>query len=104
MPTEERSTHFSNKFLSAVIWGTKRRVVLREPTKTGLFGRGDPLPLNNNMPSMVVEGNRFHMFGSETEEAIVEGKHYEHRPNLYLIGTIAPIDERDWRDQIRFLK
>jgi len=73
-------------------------------TKTRLFGRGDPLPLNNNMPSTVVEGNRFHMFGSETEEAIVEGKHYEHRPNLYLIGTIAPIDEQDWRDQIRFLK
>ena len=71
---------------------------------SGLFGRGDPLPLNNNMPSTVVERNRFHMFGSETEGAIVEGRNYEHRPNLYLVGTITPVQEQDWRDQIKYMK
>ena len=56
------------------------------------------------MPSTVVEGNRIHMFGSETQEAVVEGTFYEHRPNLYLIGTITPVDERDWQEQMKYLK
>ncbi len=73
-------------------------------TATGVFGRGDPLPLNNNMPATVVRGNRIHMFGTETHEAVVEGRSYTHRPNLYLVGTITPVAEADWREQLKFMK
>ena len=71
---------------------------------SGVFGRADPLPLNNNMPVTVVRGNRIHMFGTETDEAVVEGRFYTHRPNLYLLGTITPVVEADWEEQLKFMK
>ena len=73
-------------------------------TATGVFGRADPLPLNNNMPATVVRGNRIHMFGTETHGAVVEGRSYTHRPNLYLMGTITPVAEADWSEQLKFMK
>jgi Kelch motif protein/kelch motif-containing protein len=73
-------------------------------TKTGLFGMGDPLPLNNCLPPTYVRGNKVHMLGDETDGACVEGVFYEHRPNLYLIGTIKAVAEKDWQEQLKHME
>jgi N-acetylneuraminic acid mutarotase len=58
-------------------------------TKTALFGKADPLPLNNNLPMMVVRGNQIYLIGGETGGSIIEGERYGHHPELFLIGTIT---------------
>ena len=57
-------------------------------TKTNRFGAATPLPLNNNLPMMVVEGNRIHLIGGETDRCEIDGEHFGHHPDLYLTGTI----------------
>jgi hypothetical protein len=56
--------------------------------RTGLFGTATPLPLNNNGVTTVVQGNRIHLMGGETNGCEIEGEKFGHHPNLYLIGTI----------------
>ena len=47
------------------------------------------MPLNNNMPMAVVQGDRLHLIGGEIQHAVIEGEHFGHHPDLYLIGTIV---------------
>lgn len=56
--------------------------------KTQRFGRATPLPLNNNLPMTVLRGNRLHLIGGEIKSAVLDGEHYGHHPDLYLVGTI----------------
>ena len=58
-------------------------------TETGLFGRADSMPLNNNLSMMLVRGNEVLMIGGETGGAIVEGVFYGHHPELFLKGRIG---------------
>jgi hypothetical protein len=61
--------------------------------KLGKFGTATPLPLNNNLPMTVVQGNRIHMIGGETGGATIEGEPFGHHPDLYLVGTIREINQ-----------
>lgn len=54
----------------------------------GEFGAADPLPLNNNMPMAVVDGDRLFLLGGEIDGAVVEGECYGHHPDLCLMGSI----------------
>ena len=56
--------------------------------ETGLFGRADSMPLNNNLSMMIVRGGEVLMIGGETGGAIVEGVFYGHHPDLFLKGRI----------------
>lgn len=58
-------------------------------TRTNRFGTATPLPLNNNLPMTLVEGNRIHLVGGETAGSVFDGEHYGHHPDLYLVGTIT---------------
>lgn len=60
-------------------------------TQTGLFGTADRLPLNNNLPMTVVQGDKIYLIGGETGGATIEGELYGHHPELCLIGTIREI-------------
>lgn len=62
-------------------------------TLTNLFGTATGLPLNNNLPMTVVEGNRIHMIGGEIGGAVIAGELYGHHPELYLVGTIQTVPE-----------
>lgn len=57
-------------------------------TETGLFGREDLMPLNNNLPMMFVRGVEVLMIAGETGGAIIEGVFYGHHPELFLRGRI----------------
>jgi len=57
-------------------------------TVTDTFGKATPMPLNNNLPSSIISGNRLYMIGGEIEHAEIEGIHYGHHPDLLLIGDI----------------
>ncbi len=57
-------------------------------TKTDTFGSATPLPLNNNLPMAVVRGEHVHLIGGEIGGAVIDGEHYGHHPELYLIGTV----------------
>jgi hypothetical protein len=59
--------------------------------QAGIFGRATPLPLNNNLPMAVIEGNRLHLVGGEIGEATIDGEHFGHHPDLYLVGTISEV-------------
>ena len=61
--------------------------------KTNLFGTATSLPLNNNLPMTVVEGNRIHLIGGETGGFTIDGELYGHHPELYLTGTIQAVEE-----------
>ena len=52
------------------------------------FGTATPLPLNNNLPMAVVEGDQLHLIGGEIGSAVIEGENFGHHPDLYLVGTI----------------
>jgi N-acetylneuraminic acid mutarotase len=60
-------------------------------TRTETFGTASPLPLNNNLPMAVLEGNRLHLIGGETAGSVIEGEHFGHHPDLYLIGEIKTL-------------
>ena len=60
-------------------------------TRSQSFGRATPLPLNNNLPMTVVDGNRIHLIGGEIEHATIEGEPFGHHPDLYLVGTIREV-------------
>lgn len=56
--------------------------------KTQRFGRATSMPLNNNLPMTVLRGNQLHLIGGEIQDAVIDGEHYGHHPDLYLVGTI----------------
>lgn len=58
-------------------------------TQTDLFGSADPLPLDNNLPMTVVNGNQIYLLGGETGGGFVEDVYYGHHPELFLIGTLT---------------
>ncbi|MCE5249452.1 hypothetical protein LLG96_04445 [bacterium] len=60
-------------------------------THLNIFGTASPIPLNNNLPMVVLYGDRLHLIGGETGGATVEGEYYGHHPDLYLTGSITPI-------------
>ena len=62
-------------------------------TQIDQFGTATPLPLNNNLPMAVVEGNQIHLIGGETGGAVIEGEPFGHHPDLYLTGTIRELPE-----------
>ncbi len=57
-------------------------------TATDLFGTADKLPIDNNLPMSVVDGNRIYLLGGETGGGSIDGKYYGHHPDLFLIGKI----------------
>lgn len=59
-------------------------------TATDEFGRATSMPLNNNLPMTVLRGDRLHLIGGEIQAAKIEGEHFGHHPDLYLIGSIRP--------------
>lgn len=62
-------------------------------TQTDTFGKATPMPLNNNLPGSVIEGNRLYMIGGEIEKAEIEGVHFGHHPDLLLIGEISVAEQ-----------
>jgi len=60
-------------------------------TKTGLFGRADSLPIDNNAPNTVVRGDEVFCMGGETGGGMVEGEWYGHHPDLLLVGKIRAL-------------
>ena len=62
-------------------------------TTSGTFGTATPLPLNNNLPMAVVEGDRLHLIGGETAGCTVEGESFGHHPDLYLVGHLRVADD-----------
>jgi N-acetylneuraminic acid mutarotase len=67
--------------------------VLVYDTVANRFGRATPLPMNNNMPMAVVDGNTLHLLGGETGGCMFEGEVYAHHPDLHLIGTLHIVGE-----------
>ncbi len=57
-------------------------------TQTNLFGAGDTLPIDNNLPMSVIRGDRIFLIGGETGGGEINGKFYGHHPDLLLIGTM----------------
>ncbi len=60
-------------------------------THTGKFGRANPMPLCNNMPTAVLYKDSLYLIGGETEGVEFNGVHYGHHPDLLLIGDITAI-------------
>ncbi len=58
-------------------------------THTGLFGTGDKLPIDNNLPMTVVRGNEIFLLGGETGGGEIDGVWYGHHPDLLLIGQVT---------------
>jgi N-acetylneuraminic acid mutarotase len=59
--------------------------------QTNIFGTADKLPIDNNVPTTVVRGDKIYLLGGETGGGIVEGEYYGHHPDLLLIGHIEEI-------------
>jgi N-acetylneuraminic acid mutarotase len=59
----------------------------------GTFGRATSMPLNNNLPMAVLDGNQLHLIGGETDNAELDGVHYGHHPDLHLIGEVRVVPE-----------
>ena len=57
-------------------------------TQTGLFGTASPLPLNNNTPVTVLYDSKICLIGGETGGSVIEGEHFGHHPDLFLVGSI----------------
>jgi len=57
-------------------------------TQTNSFGSADAMPLDNNLPMTVVDGNQIYMIGGETGGGFVDNVYYGHHPELLLIGTL----------------
>ncbi|HPO13599.1 MAG TPA: kelch repeat-containing protein [Candidatus Hydrogenedentes bacterium] len=60
--------------------------------ETGLFGRADSMPLNNNLSLTFVHEDTVYMIGGETGGAEVEGVFYGHHPELLLKGRISIVE------------
>ena len=58
-------------------------------TRTNLFGRGDAMPIDNNLPMSVVRGDQLYLLGGETGGGEIEGRYYGHHPDLLLIGALS---------------
>jgi hypothetical protein len=61
-------------------------------TREKRFGRATPMPLNNNLPLAVIDGDHLHLIGGEIGAAVIDGEHYGHHPDLHLVGTIRVND------------
>jgi len=59
--------------------------------QTGKFGRANPMPLCNNMPTAVIHGNSLYLIGGECEGVEFNGVYYGHHPDLLLIGDISVV-------------
>ena len=66
--------------------------VLVYDTQTQAFGRATPMPLNNNLPMAVLNGDVLHLIGGETGGAVVNGEPFAHHPDLYIVGKICLAD------------
>jgi N-acetylneuraminic acid mutarotase len=62
-------------------------------TRTNQFGRGDSLPIDNNLPMSVIHGDRLYLIGGETGGGEINGQYFGHHPDLLLIGTLRLTDE-----------
>jgi hypothetical protein len=60
-------------------------------TVRDLFGRADAMPINNNTPITVVQGDEVFALGGECDARQIEGEYYGHHPDLFLRGRIRPI-------------
>lgn len=60
-------------------------------TQADLFGTGDLLPIDNNLPMTVVRNDVIYMLGGETGGGEVLGEYFGHHPDLFLIGRIRPV-------------
>lgn len=58
-------------------------------TRTNLFGKADPLPIDNNLPMSVIRGDLLYLIGGETGGGEINGKYYGHHPDLLLIGAMT---------------
>ena len=63
-------------------------------TRTNRFGRGDALPIDNNLPMTVVRGDEIFLLGGETGGGFVDGEYYGHHPDLFLRGRMSEIDTK----------
>lgn len=84
------------------VYGTPSKTIEDHPfysdvwvydTYTNQFGTATPLPMNNNMPTVVIKDGVLHLIGGETLGFEVFGETFEHHPDLYLIGNITVIPE-----------
>jgi len=57
-------------------------------THTDTFGSATPMPLNNNLPAVVLKSNQLHLIGGETHGCAIDGELYGQHPDLYLIGDL----------------
>jgi N-acetylneuraminic acid mutarotase len=62
-------------------------------TATDLFGTATGLPLNNNLPMTVVQGDKIYLVGGETGGCVIDGELFGHHPDLFLTGTIQVVPE-----------
>lgn len=62
-------------------------------TLTNLFGTATGLPLNNNLPMTVVDGNKIYLIGGETGACVIDGESFGHHTDLFLTGTIEVLPE-----------
>ncbi len=60
-------------------------------TTTDLFGEADKLPIDNNLPMSVVDGDQIYLLGGETGGGTIDGTYYGHHPDLFLIGNISEV-------------
>lgn len=61
-------------------------------TQKDLFGTGDELPIDNNLPMSVVHGDRIYLLGGETGGGEVLGEYFGHHPDLTLVGKIRLVE------------
>jgi hypothetical protein len=61
-------------------------------TKSGTFGDAPLLPLNNCRPQAVVSKNMLYLIGGETGGSTIDGEHYGHHPDLFLIGNMKTVN------------
>jgi N-acetylneuraminic acid mutarotase len=62
--------------------------------QTNTFGTADKMPIDNNLPTTVVRGDRIYLLGGETGGGVVEGEYYGHHPDLLLVGRIEALTPR----------
>ncbi len=58
-------------------------------TATNRFGTADKLPIDNNLPMSVVDGDKIYLMGGETGGGMIDGEYFGHHPDLFLVGDIS---------------